>query len=249
MWLFGILGTCTDLYGLVARLVWRGLQIYGLTLTPGFKDVAFSDIFDVQSVFCSDTCPHVRAMIQANFKPLYLFDSCDARPTTVEFGVDIYVAGFPCQPFSLAGLKESFKDRHERGNVIWNLIFYIDQRRPRLFILENVANLKDINGGADFRKILQELESIGDYNIHHQILSTLDHGIPQSRPRLFIVGIRKWHDDGSFHFPEPLGYTPAVEDQVVVKGIERCWKVIYIYIYVKVAMTWGYIWLFGILIC
>jgi len=67
-----------------------------------------------------------------------------------------------------------------------------------------------INGGEYFRAIIQALEAIGKYNVCTKLLDTKEHGIPQSRRRIYIVGIRKRFDDGSFNFPEPVP-RPSIE--------------------------------------
>jgi len=77
-------------------------------------------------------------------------------------------------------------------------------------VLENVSGLVKINGGEYFRAILQSLQDLGTYNVYHQILDTKQHGVPQSRRRIYIVGISKASDKGTFAFPEPIEM-PSIE--------------------------------------
>jgi len=73
-----------------------------------------------------------------------------------------------------------------------------------VFILENVSGLKTMEKGQYFKAILASLEQLGEYNISHQILDTKQHGVPHSRRRIYIVGIRRDVDRGTFAFPEPI---------------------------------------------
>ena len=109
------------------------------------------------------------------------------------------MAGFPCQPFSTAGMR---KGEHDfRGKVIHNVVDTIEKSLPKAFILENVVGFQHAAGGKLLRKVLDRLESIKDteagrghgraYDISHEVVNAVDHGVPQSRRRLFIVGIHR----------------------------------------------------------
>ena len=124
---------------------------------------------------------------------------------------DIYVAGFPCQPFSLQGRKQGFRDAKGRGKIFFYVRDYIRVNRPKMFVLENVKGLMSVKNGFHFKYILKTLDDIGAYNIHHAVLNTQDHGVPQSRPRIYIVGIRKDVDKGTFSFPGSIP-CPSIEE-------------------------------------
>ena len=124
---------------------------------------------------------------------------------------DIYVAGFPCQPFSLQGRQQGFRDAKGRGKIFFYVRDYIAANKPKIFVLENVKGLISVRNGNPFRKILKTLGAIGAYNIHHAVLNTQDHGVPQFRPRLYIIGIRKDVDKGTFSFPESIP-CPSIEE-------------------------------------
>jgi DNA (cytosine-5)-methyltransferase 1 len=98
---------------------------------------------------------------------------------------DILCAGFPCQPFSLAGKKEGFNDK-EKGNLFFSILKIIDKKKPRQIILENVKNLLSINVGKTFNTIMDELKK-RNYNVTHRIIDSKYYNCPQSRQRLFIV--------------------------------------------------------------
>lgn len=112
---------------------------------------------------------------------------------------DIITAGFPCQPFSLAGEKKGFQD--ERSNVFFKIIEIINYHKPRFVILENVKNLLNHDNGKTFSIITNKLNEIS-YNYKYQILNTSKiTEIPQHRERLFIVCFKEIIDYNHFHFP------------------------------------------------
>eukprot|EP00442_Polarella_glacialis_P036748 CAMPEP_0115067410 /NCGR_PEP_ID=MMETSP0227-20121206/11373_1 /TAXON_ID=89957 /ORGANISM="Polarella glacialis, Strain CCMP 1383" /LENGTH=380 /DNA_ID=CAMNT_0002453471 /DNA_START=59 /DNA_END=1201 /DNA_ORIENTATION=- len=154
--------------------------------------------------FSCDIDKHVKTTIEANCPPKVWYDNLMTRDNDTAPAVDLYLAGFPCQPFSAAGLQKGFKDK--RGMVFYGVADFIDTKRPRAFILENVRRLINHNEGKTLHKVMQSLEGIGDgaYSVQWKVLNTLDHGVPQSRPRIYLVGIRKDCQKKEFEFPESL---------------------------------------------
>lgn len=162
-------------------------------------------------LFSCDVDKNVRATIMANFPPeKYLYEDITSRDNTAAPGCDLYVAGFPCQPFSMGGKMQGFQDARGRGTIFFNVLDYIQVHTPKLFILENVTGLLSINGGVYFKAILAALGMVGKYNISYSVLDTKENGIPHSRKRIYICGIRKDVDRGSFSFPEPIE-RPSIE--------------------------------------
>jgi len=98
---------------------------------------------------------------------------------------DILLAGFPCQPFSQAGLKKGFSDT--RGTLFFEIERIIAGKRPKAFLLENVKQLKGHDHGRTFEVIKEHLVAL-DYTIYSDILRAADFGVPQNRERLFIIG-------------------------------------------------------------
>lgn len=97
---------------------------------------------------------------------------------------DILTASFPCQPFSIAGLREGFKDI--RANVFWKLLEIITHHRPICIVLENVKNIVTHDDGKTMSTIITSLESVG-YYVRHIIMDTATTtGIPQHRERIYI---------------------------------------------------------------
>ncbi len=118
---------------------------------------------------------------------------------------DILCAGFPCQPFSIAGVskklslgkKHGFEDK-EQGNLFFSLAEIIEIRQPAVFILENVKNLKSHDKGRTFQIIYDTLTNALGYDLHTAIIDAQSL-VPQHRERIFLIGFREPRD---FVFPE-----------------------------------------------
>ena len=125
--------------------------------------------------------------------------------------IDILTAGFPCQPFSIAGYRKGFEDH--RGNLFFRIIEYIEVLNPKVVFLENVKNLSSHDNGNTFKVILEALESHG-YNHKSAVLNTKDYGnVPHNRERVFIVAFR--NDIASatnFTFPKKENLTKSITD-------------------------------------
>lgn len=118
------------------------------------------------------------------------FDSADLlelNPTDIP-DFDMICAGFPCQPFSIAGKGLGFDD--PRGNIFSKLATIIETKKPMIVFLENVANLVRHNGGKTYASILEKLDLTG-YSVSSKILDSAFFGVPQSRRRVYIIGFNK----------------------------------------------------------
>lgn len=117
---------------------------------------------------------------------------------------DILLGGFPCQPFSQAGLHKGFSDT--RGTLFFNIEEIIQAKRPKAFLLENVKQLKGHDHGRTFRIIEEHLRAL-NYTVSSAVLRAGDFGVPQNRERIYIVGFDKEYyklaDDYQFVFPVP----------------------------------------------
>lgn len=114
------------------------------------------------------------------------FDSKDIFEINVEDipDIDVLCSGFPCQPFSIAGKQKGLQD--DRGKIILKLIEIIDKKRPHVIFLENVANLQRHENGKTLKLIEKSFNKMG-YSVYTKILDSAKFGVPQSRPRLYIV--------------------------------------------------------------
>ncbi len=112
---------------------------------------------------------------------------------------DVLLAGFPCQPFSQAGLKKGFSDT--RGTLFFDIERILESKKPPAFLLENVKQLRGHDKGRTLEVILEHLRKIGYKNIQYKVLRARDFGLPQNRERIYIVGFLD--NDIKFEFPTP----------------------------------------------
>jgi DNA (cytosine-5)-methyltransferase 1 len=98
---------------------------------------------------------------------------------------DFLVGGFPCQAFSIAGKRKGFNDT--RGTLFFDIARILKEKRPRMFLLENVKGLLSHDNGRTFKIIISTLVELG-YGIQWQVLNSKNHGVPQNRERVFIAG-------------------------------------------------------------
>ena len=167
-----------------------------------------------ECVFASEIDQYARKTYIHNFKEISpqlfeegLFNS-DLRnivPDEIP-DFDLLCAGFPCQPFSQAGYKRGFDDIHhsERGNLFFNIADIIEVKRPKAYFLENVRGLINHDRGKTFKLIREILEEDLGYSFYYQIVKASDYGLPQLRPRTFIVGFRDESFFKAFNFPPKL---------------------------------------------
>lgn len=116
---------------------------------------------------------------------------------------DVLCSGFPCQPFSQAGHKRGFRENFEsRGNMFFAIRDIIKKKRPKAIFLENVRHLQNHDNGRTFSVIRETIEKELNYSFNHKIVKASDYGLPQHRPRIFIVGFRDEKTEKSdFIFP------------------------------------------------
>lgn len=153
-------------------------------------------------VFSSEIDKFARETYAANFGEEPFGDITQILAEEIpEF--DILLAGFPCQPFSLAGVPkyESLGYQHgfkneTKGTLFFDIARILKHHKPKAFLLENVKNLKSHDGGKTFATILSTLEGLG-YNVSHTIIDAAS-VVPQHRERIFLVGLR---DNEEFEFP------------------------------------------------
>ncbi|KAI9316544.1 C-5 cytosine-specific DNA methylase-domain-containing protein, partial [Zopfochytrium polystomum] len=142
---------------------------------------------------------YARQSILANYHPEILYEDITKRDHTQLPDIDIYVCGFPCQPFSLMGKKYGTND--PRSNVMLHCIEVIKTKQPNMFILENVRNFRRIEDGKPYNHLINSLNELNIYNIYPMLLNTKDYGIPQNRKRIYIVGIKKDIQIDDFNVP------------------------------------------------
>lgn len=125
---------------------------------------------------------------------------------------DILCGGFPCQPFSQAGHKLGFDDT--RGTLFFDIAEIIKMKQPKAFFLENVRGLFKHDNGKTFEVIRRTLTEELGYSLHYSIVKASEHGLPQHRPRLFMIGFKD--PTTPFLFPEKRELAYTMSD--VMKG-------------------------------
>lgn len=174
--------------------------------------------------FACEIDKYARETYLANHKCKVMYEDITTRNHSEVPQLDLYIAGIPCQSFSLAGKRKGFED--VRGTLFFDVAEFIKENQPKVFILENVKGLlshdkpnKKAEFGNTFNTIINLLSDNGGivngqtsipfyedglgYNIYYKVLNTKEHGIPQNRERIFIVGFRNYRE---YRFPikEPL---------------------------------------------
>ena len=177
----------------------------------GFR-IAFEGV-GCKSVFSSDWNEKAQLTYESNFneKPvgdIHAVAVADIPPH------DILCAGFPCQPFSIAGVskklslgrKHGFEDK-EQGNLFFTIADIIEFHQPSAFVLENVKNLKSHDQGRTFQIIYDTLTNALGYTVYYKIIDARS-VVPQHRERIFLVGFK---EKRSFEFPEFPAQGPKLE--------------------------------------
>ena len=168
---------------------------------------------NMQCVFASEIDSHARKTYQENHNFPEEFFNDDINKINPEDipDHDILCAGFPCQPFSQAGYKKGLND--ERGNLFFNILAILKAKKPKAFILENVRHLLKHDNGHTFNVIFSELMR-ADYYVEYKIIKGTDFGLPQHRPRIYIVGFSNKTVDTSqpFLFPKEIPLKKNMSD-------------------------------------
>ena len=132
--------------------------------------------------------------------------------------VDVLVAGFPCQPFSIAGKQKGFDD--PRGNLFFEIARIVKDKRPSVIFLENVANLLQHDDGKTFLTIYNALVPYG-YTFKYRVMDAIEYGnVPQHRTRIFIVAFLDNDKCERFEFPDKLKLTVKLND-ILVRSVKH----------------------------
>ena len=169
-------------------------------------------------VFAGDIDPHVKDAYFAN----YNISQEDWHDDVTSFSakkyrgkVDLLVGGSPCQSFSMAGRRGGMEDA--RGTLFYDFIRVVQECNPKIFIFENVRGVINHDGGYTWRVMKDIFTSLSNYSWTFKILNSADYGMPQSRNRLFVVGIRKVikglrNVNKPFLFPQPIPLNKTMQD-------------------------------------
>lgn len=117
---------------------------------------------------------------------------------------DVIIGGFPCQGFSQANLKRSTED--DRNQLYLEFLRIVKDKKPKFFVAENVRGILSLDNGNAIKQIIKDFSEAG-YRLKYQLFNTADYGVPQTRYRVIIVGVRS---DLNFDyvFPSPTHISP-----------------------------------------
>lgn len=170
----------------------------------GAFSYAFHKTNKVYTIFANDMLESSEKIFNLNYEiKLTKKDLNEIKDDEVPKG-HILTAGFPCQPFSIAGMQKGFDD--ERSNVFWKILSIIKFSSPEIVILENVKNLQSHDNGNTFKIIIENLQRL-NYHIKYSILNTCKiTNVPQNRERIYIVCFKdiNLYNKFTFNFPEKV---------------------------------------------
>jgi DNA (cytosine-5)-methyltransferase 1 len=198
---------------------------------PAPADFSFVDLFagigglrrgfEAVGGRCVYTCEwdrYAQKTYKANFPDDQHEIAGDIRKVPIESipAHDVLLAGFPCQPFSIAGVskKNALGRPHGfscdvQGTLFFDLAVIIVHHRPAVFVLENVKNLQRHDKGRTFANIMRVLQDDLGYRVEHRVINS-ERWVPQKRERIFIVGFRDDTDFDFSRFEVPPGKGPTL---------------------------------------
>ena len=141
----------------------------------------------MECVFSSDIDDKVQEVYKKNFGEKPVGDITEVSERKIPKH-DILCAGFPCQSFSISGGMGGLNDR--RGKLFYEIVRIAQYHQPHILLLENVKNILTVDDGKVIQTIETKLDEIG-YRLYKHILNSSHFGIPQSRERVYFVGLRK----------------------------------------------------------
>ena len=187
-----------------------------ISLSKALKKIGFID----ECKMYSEINEYSQQTYEENFPPTRLIkDIKSVKEKDIESEIpdhDVLLAGFPCQPFSRAGisnrkfLKRShgFEDK-DQGDLFFNILNILKIKKPKAFILENVQNLRTYQNGEILEQMLKKLRK-NYYVPEPEVLDAQDFGLPQRRKRIFIVGFLNFN--GKFNYPKPTFKKTIIKD-------------------------------------
>jgi len=204
-------------------------------------------------VFSSEWDKFAQKTYEANFGEVPHGDITQIDANTIS-NHDVLCAGFPCQPFSIAGKKRGFEDT--RGTLFFDIVRIVKEKRPKVIFLENVKNLVSHDKGKTIKTILDVLENELNYKVFYKVLNTMEYAnIPQNRERIFIVAfdteqiksyekfkfpnkitlnktihefINKNRQDDIFYYQETHKYYPELIKTITQKNTVYQWRRVYV---------------------
>ena len=178
---------------------------------------------DIEEVFACEIDKYARKSFNELHNPNTFYEDITTRNHSEVPQLELYVAGFPCQSFSMAGKRGGFEDT--RGTLFFNVAEFIKENQPKCFVLENVKGLLSHDSGKTYQTITDVLTNGGGtlngqigidtidnglgYHVYAKVLNTKDYGVPQNRERIFLVGFKEPRD---FNFPKKMELKLRLKD-------------------------------------
>lgn len=185
----------SDNYKVVDLFCGAGGFSYGLEMV-GFESVLAIDLW--KDAVDSYNLNHINPC--ALNIDINLFNNEEIKKLSDKYQIDGVIGGPPCQGFSMVGTRSK---EDERNNLYLHFIRFVDEIKPKFFILENVKGLLTLEKGYYKKDIVERFSKLG-YNVNYKLLKASEYGVPQNRERVFFVGLRKdVFGDKYFDFPKP----------------------------------------------
>lgn len=173
-------------------------------IRKGFESAGQELNTNIKCVFTSEIDKYAIQTYQANFPNSIIHGDITQISSNDIPNHNILCAGFPCQAFSHAGLKKGFEDA--RGTLFFDICRILNDKKPNVVFLENVRGLLHHDGGKTIEIIKNNLINLG-YKGGGRLFKAKQFGVPQNRPRIYIVGFR---EKNTFEFPQPLNTSTKV---------------------------------------
>tara|TARA_Y100000817_G_scaffold150195_1_gene117479 strand:+ start:210 stop:1181 length:972 start_codon:yes stop_codon:yes gene_type:complete len=179
-----------------------------------------------ECVFSSEMDRFAKKTYEENFGEEPFGDITGINPKVVP-DHNILVAGFPCQPFSIAGVSSSNSrgvkhgfDHVTQGTMFFEIERILATKKPEVFLLENVKNLKSHDGGKTFKVILDTLQNRLKYKVYWDVIDAQS-VVPQHRERTYIVGFKNRKINYSFPPIKPAISKPTLKDDILEQNPDR----------------------------
>lgn len=186
-----------------------------------------------KTTFASDLKPVFVSTIQYNIHHTKIYGGDITNLSSEEIlsmanlrkgGVELMIAGPPCQSFSILGKRKALED--PRGQLSQKYFELIREIQPKAFLFENVPGLLNVNNGEDFKNLWKYLKEKTGYVLFRKICHANEYGVPQFRDRIIIIGFRNDVNCNGFDFPSSLSKVNKLPDRVpskwALEDVEQC---------------------------
>lgn len=202
------------------------IKVLSLFSGCGGLDLGFEEVGDYKTVWANDINEWAAKTFRRHFGNVISDENIEEIDPQSDRRIpkcDLIIGGFPCQDFSIIWKQPGLNG--ERGNLYKNFLRFIDAKRPKAFVAENVKGLLTANDGKAVRQIIEDFSKIGPgYMVKIQLYNFAEYGVPQFRERVLLVGIRL---DTGFNFIHPApthgprGKIPYVTVRDAFKDVEK----------------------------